>query len=161
MNYPQLSFPFYFNFQNHWYQFSFTWLPLCQIYPYSCTYFLLLNYSAIFFWPSRISVPLSIPVSWPSTWISCIRYFWTWSWVWDWAGTIPTHWLTIILLDPTSAGPSYCLLTFFTLFHAFTIWLIRSTCLTYSTGKSISNFLAATTLERRSYLFPQASFLPT
>lgn len=66
----------------------------------------------------------------------------------------------IFLLHLTTTDPFYCLLKFFILVHAFTIWLIRSTCLTHSTGKSISNFLTATTFEHISYLFPKYIFWP-
>lgn len=102
------------------------------------------------------------PISWPSTWISCTSYLWTCLWHSLWLSWYhPNTPAYIVLLDLTSTGQSCCLLTFFILFHAFIIWLIRSTCLIYSTGKSISNFLTVITFEYRSYLFPQAPFLPT
>lgn len=59
----------------------------------------------------------------------------------------------VFLLNLTSTDPSYCLLWFFILFCVFIIWLIRSTCLTHYMGKSISNFLTATT-------FSQVHFWP-
>lgn len=148
MNYPQLSFPFYFklwmsifiyltstlsNMSLYLYILLPSKLQCCSLLTFKCICSLVfpltiyLNFLHKVFLDMKLSLGLS----------------------WDHFNTL----VYVFLLNLTSTDPSYCLLWFFILFRVFTIWLIRSTCLTHYMGKSISNFLTATT-------FSQVHFWP-
>lgn len=153
MNYPQLSFPFYFKSLMPIFIYLTSTLSNISLYLYillpsklqCCS---LLTFKSI----CSLVFPLTIYLNFLHKVFLDMKLSLGLSW--DHLNT-PVY---IFLLNLASTDPSYCLLKFFILFCIFTIWLIRSTCLTHYIGKSISNFLTATAFEHISYLFPKSIF---